>query len=494
MQRSDSDYRKYMKLAVESMKNSISEAKNDKRTPPVVGAVLVAPNGDIVTAYRGELSEGDHAEYTLLERKQLSVDLQGSVLFTTLEPCAPGARSDTKVCCAKRIVQRRIAEVWVGIEDPDPDVNGKGIQLLEDSGVAVNMFDSDFQQEITQANEVFIREAKDRVSRVESQPAPENPFTLEKPILNTTPEDDLSSEAVMEYMRKNGEFVFSFSSEGFIRVFTQLKFLANDDNAIRPTGLGLLLFGKNPQRFFPHTVIRATFLTPGGEEDIETFSGCLPKQAKDSLEWVRRKIERHIDRSGAERKEVYEYPVEVIRETVINALAHRSYNIEGASIHLEIRDDAIVVKSPGGPVKPISMERFKKLDVPYLSKNPRITYAFEKLGLSENRGLGFKTIRNLPVKYGFPLPTIVYDEPYLTFTFPRAYGIGDSDERSHALNTKEKIGLDYIRLNSPITRLAYEEHFEMNTKMAERHLTHFVSLGLIERIGSGPNTSYKIVL
>ena len=494
MQRNDSDLRKYMKLAVESMKSSISETKNDKRTPPVVGAVLVTPNGDIVTASRGELSEGDHAEYTLLERKRLSVDLQGSVLFTTLEPCAPGARSDTKVCCAKRIAQRRIAEVWVGIEDPDPDVNGKGIQFLEDSGVTVNMFDSDFQQEITQANEVFIREAKDRVSRAESQTVQKNLFTLEKPILNSTPEDDLSSEAVEEYMKKNGEFSFSFSSEGFIRAFTQLKYLANEENTIRPTGLGLLLFGKNPQRFFPHTVIRATFLTPGGEEDIETFSGCLPKQAKDSLEWVRRKIEKHIDRSSAERKEIYDYPINVIRETVINALAHRSYDIEGASIHLEIRDDAIVVKSPGGPVKPISMERFKKLDVPYLSKNPRITYAFEKLGLSENRGLGFKTIRSLPAEYGFPLPTIFYDEPYLTLIFPRTYGIGDLDKRSHALNAKEKRGLDYIRLNSPITRLAYEEHFELNTKMAERHLTHFVSLGLIERVGSGPNTSYKIVL
>jgi len=493
MQKYGSDYRQYMKLAVESMKSSISEARADKRTSPVVGAVLVTPNGDCVTACRGELSEGDHAEFTLLERKRLSADLQGSVLFVTLEPCAPGARSGSKVCCAKRIVQRRIAEVWVGIEDPDPDVNGKGIQFLADNGVVVNMFDSDFQQEITQANKVFIREAKDRVSRAEIQPAPKNLSALEKPVPDTTPDADFSSGAVEEFMKKNDGVAFSFSMEGFIRTFTQLKYLAKDSKTLRPTGLGLLLFGKNPQIFFPHAVIRATFLAPNGKEDIETFSGCLSKQAKDSLEWVRGKIDKHIDRSAAERKEVYGYPIEVIREAVINALVHRSYDIEGASIHLEIGNDAIVVKSPGGPVKLIGIERLKKLDAPYLSKNPRITYMFEKLGLSENRGLGFKTIRNLPAEYGLPLPTILFDEPYLTFTFPRAYGIGDSDERSHGLNDQEMRGLDYIRLNSPITRLAYEEHFGLSTRMAQRHLRHLVSLSLIERVGAGQNTSYKIV-
>ena len=53
----------------------------------------------------------------------------------------------------------------------------------------------------------------------------------------------------------------------------------------------------------------------------------------------------------------------MIRESVINALTHRSYDIENASVYLDVGDEAIVVKSPGGPVKPIGMNRIKNLDM-----------------------------------------------------------------------------------------------------------------------------------
>ena len=139
------------------------------------------------------------------------------------------------------------------------------------------------------------------------------------------------------------------------------------------------------------------------------------------------------------------------------------------------------------------MDQMKKLDAPYFSRNPRITFAFEKLGLSENRGFGFETIRSLPTKYLLPLPIATYNEPYLIFTFPRDYSAGVSDERTGSLSNAEIRGFDFIRLNSPITRKAYEENLGLSTKTAERHLAHFVELNLINRVGSGPSTSYEIV-
>ena len=119
--------REFMELAVETMQSSVSENRADKRSPQV-GAVLIMADGRVEKACRGELSFGDHAEYTLLERKLVSDNLTGAVLFVTLEPCAPGARSSTKTSCAERIVNRRISKVWVGIEDPDPLVDSRGIQ------------------------------------------------------------------------------------------------------------------------------------------------------------------------------------------------------------------------------------------------------------------------------------------------------------------------------------------------------------------------------
>lgn len=484
--------KKFMELAIETMLDSKLENRTDKSCP-LVGAVLVMTSGRVEKACRGELSEGDHAEYTLLERKLNSDDLTGSILYVTLEPCAPGARSIHKTSCAERIVNRRIAKVWVGIEDPDPLVDKRGMQYLLDHGVEVELFDRELQDSIRLANMDFIKDAEERASKYDDKPLQEDMSQFEAPILSARL-DDLDTEEINEFIEHNEEFKFVYDSDEFYRVFSQLRYLAKKDSILHPTGLGILLFGKNPQVFFPNAVIRATLRTAGGKEDIATFSGSLPKQTRESLKWFKRMIGSEIDRSSAQRKEVYDYPVDVIRESIINALAHRSYDIEGASVYLEVSSDSIIIRSPGGPAKPVSMEQIKKLDAPYFSRNPRITFAFDKLGLSENRGFGFKTIRNLPMEYSLPLPTATYNSPYLVFSFPRAYGVGVVDERFIKLNSAEVKGFDFIRLNAPITRKAYEEHLSLSTKTAERHLAHFVELNLINRVGAGPSTTYEIVV
>ena len=81
--------RKLMELGIEAMRHSVVEPRRDGKASPKVGAVLVKPDGTVETACRGELRHGDHAEFTLLERKNRSNPLDGCILFATLEPCAP---------------------------------------------------------------------------------------------------------------------------------------------------------------------------------------------------------------------------------------------------------------------------------------------------------------------------------------------------------------------------------------------------------------------
>ena len=106
------DPRKLMEIAVEVKRQSVKEPRKDGKASPIVGAVLWKPEGTVEKACRCELRRGDHAEYTLLERKKLGNRLDSSVLLTALELCAPGSRAHPKLSCAERIVLALIKEVW----------------------------------------------------------------------------------------------------------------------------------------------------------------------------------------------------------------------------------------------------------------------------------------------------------------------------------------------------------------------------------------------
>lgn len=66
--------REYMLMAIEAMKQSKQEARDDHPCP-MVGAVLVFPDGEVEVAHRGELREGDHAEYTLRDKYKLPLPI-----------------------------------------------------------------------------------------------------------------------------------------------------------------------------------------------------------------------------------------------------------------------------------------------------------------------------------------------------------------------------------------------------------------------------------
>lgn len=492
--------RGFMELSVQIMKSSIQERREDEKPSPYVGAVMVREDLSFVTAFRGELREGDHAEFTLLERKCRSENVEGNVLFATLEPCAPGARHFPKLGCSERIVNARISKVFIGIEDPDPTVCRKGIQHLLDNGVEVEMYPRDLQVVIEDCNRVFLTAAMERARLTEEEASKEVILSETEKRVEKALLQDLSEEPVLSFMEKAelGEY---HSQEG-LRNLLQLGLIDTKQNdkgetIYVPTGIGLLLFGKKPELVYNNAVIRATYKTQGKNEDIETISGPLVDQPGKIFKWYKERLGRQIDRSEPGRKYRYDYPIEVINELVKNAILHRDYDIKGAPIYMEINDDAIIIKSPGCAVPPIKLGQIANFNAPSLSRNPKIMFVFDALDLAEQRGLGFMTVRELPEIHNIPLPLVRYEEPYLVFTLPRnAAALNKVDDTLADLDEGEIRMLNFFRLNAGKTfgKGMVVEKLGIYPRTAERELKHLVDLGLLIREGIGRSTVYRIAI
>jgi pyrimidine deaminase RibD-like protein len=141
-----------MELAIHEARRSVGE---HSRANPKVGAVVVKGGSVLATAHRGELGEGDHAEFTALEKKLHNEALLGTTVYTTLEPCT--TRNHPKVPCARRLFERRVARVLIGMLDPNPSICGKGERFLRDHGVEVDRFPHDLIVRLEELNRDFTR-------------------------------------------------------------------------------------------------------------------------------------------------------------------------------------------------------------------------------------------------------------------------------------------------------------------------------------------------
>lgn len=159
------DDRASMLLAIELARKC--QRENPAKASPKVGAVAVRDGVLLGHAYRGELAPGEHAEFTLLERKLPNEILAGATLYTTLEPCT--VRTHPKIACADRMIERRIAKVVIGTLDPNPLILGTGELRLRDAGIQIARFESDLMSVIEELNRDFTRQHRPGIARTPGQ-------------------------------------------------------------------------------------------------------------------------------------------------------------------------------------------------------------------------------------------------------------------------------------------------------------------------------------
>ena len=96
---------------------------------PLVGAVLVKDNFIIGQGYHKRFG-GNHAEVNALQNA--TADPAGATLYVTLEPCCHYGKTPP---CVDAIIRNKLKKVIIGTLDPNPEVNGKGVRILNENGI-----------------------------------------------------------------------------------------------------------------------------------------------------------------------------------------------------------------------------------------------------------------------------------------------------------------------------------------------------------------------
>ncbi|HEX3553198.1 MAG TPA: RNA-binding domain-containing protein [Thermoanaerobaculia bacterium] len=171
-----------------------------------------------------------------------------------------------------------------------------------------------------------------------------------------------------------------------------------------PNAAALLLFGQNPQEYFPGAVIE--FVRYGGTEvdapvaARKTITGTLT----DQLEAIWAQLSAHlasipVPAEGIKTPYRPEYPLEALRELARNLVQHRLYEGTNAPARVEWFDDRIVFSNPGGPFGHASEGEFGS-HADY--RNPTITRWLVELGYVEQLGRGIRLVRRMLARNGNP--------------------------------------------------------------------------------------------
>lgn len=218
--------------------------------------------------------------------------------------------------------------------------------------------------------------------------------------------DDIDLSFVQEYCERIG--YTKGDAEHYLR--HNHDFVTTVDGSDQISGAAILLFGKDPQRFFPRARVR--FVRYEGDtaevgdrmnvvKDVK-FTGRILDQVQAALAFIRTQIREYTRLGeGAVFQTIPEFPEFCWTELIVNAVAHRDYSIKGTDIQVKMFDDHFTVESPGilpGMVKISNIREF------HFSRNPKIVELLNEYDLVKEFGEGVDRIYRDMAQAGLPEP------------------------------------------------------------------------------------------
>lgn len=307
--------------------------------------------------------------------------------------------------------------------------------------------------------------------------------------------DDVDAEAVRRFVRAARHHRrFLLADDAPVReVLTHLNLLSSD----LPKRAAILLFGKNPQQFMASAEIRSMhFHGPVIQRPAPSyriFKGPLFSQVDQSVDDVLAKLDLSVG-TRSESTQVptrFELPPEVVREAVVNAVAHRDYAAAGAT-QISVFSDRVEVWNPGELLAPLTIEKLRE---PHRSvtRNARVSEALYLAGYIEKYGTGTLMMIRGSIEHALPEPEFIQQPGEFGATLWRDW-LTERVITSLGLSERQQTVLPHLKVHRRITNAEYRGITGVTDRTAGRDLEDLVNKGVLERTArTGRGAGYRVV-
>ena len=282
--------------------------------------------------------------------------------------------------------------------------------------------------------------------------------------------------------------------------------LAEKEGDIVPTNAYALLTGQ--ARF--HPVIQCAVFKGKDRAyfvDRREFEGPIQNQLEDAFQYVLEKLNRGMRIQGVYGQDVYELPMDSVREMIANSVAHRSY-LEPGNIQVALFDDRLEVTSPGMLLNGVSIK--KMIEGYSKPRNRAIASAFAYMKIIEKWGSGIPRILRECREYGLPAPEFIdFDGDFRVNMYRQTLiGIRDTERTTQTTQTtqtagqangycftdEDKMVLTIVYKYPKLTQKELAMELGWTVDRVKYYLSKMKKLQFIKRVGSSHNGYWEVLI
>jgi predicted HTH transcriptional regulator len=274
------------------------------------------------------------------------------------------------------------------------------------------------------------------------------------------------------------------------------------------TAAAYLLFGRQPADRFPQCEILADayddIRISGRPKGQATINAALPLALKQALKFVDDHTFHPRRVVGLNNLRLDEYPAAALREALVNAVAHRSYDDRSRKVFVRVFSDRVEIASPGYAPQPLTLAKLRKGGYRPCSRNPLIAQTLATLDVMEQRGSGFARMTDAMLNHGLDAPKISQEDGFFVVTLAGPAGnydrlkvpLGVTGAITPAvealLNKRQRAILLHVQKSGAVTSGWCRKRFGVAYLTVNRDLVALVDLNLLQPVGRGRSTRYVL--